>query len=106
MTPYDRMHEENAEIAIRNGTMTAGLASQTMEYLLDNNLNVISGTNADQIYAQTTLIDYTGNPYTIEYLATILNIPPSKIYQRYEPNSEADIVILLGEDWATDNDMP
>jgi LCP family protein required for cell wall assembly len=106
MTPYDRMFEENADIAIRNGTMTAGLAAQTIDYLLEKNLNVISGTNADQIYAQTTLIDYTGNPYTIEYLAAILNIPPSKIYQRYEPNSEADIVILLGEDWAADNDMP
>jgi LCP family protein required for cell wall assembly len=106
MTPYDRMYEENAEIAIRNGTVTAGLAAQTMEFLLEKNLNVISGTNADQIYAQTTLIDYTGNPYTIEYLAAILNIPPSKIYQRFEPTSEADIVILLGEDWAADNDMP
>lgn len=106
MTPDDRIAEENAGIALRNGTVTAGLASRTKEFLLEKELNVVSVTNADQTYAQTTIIDYTGNPYTVEYLAAILNIAPSKIFQRFEPGSEADIVVILGEDWAANNNMP
>jgi hypothetical protein len=106
MTPDDRIAEELAEIALRNGTVTAGLASRTKEFLLENELNVISVTNADQTYAQTTLIDYAGKPYTVEYLAALLNIAPSKIFQRFEPESEADIVVILGEDWAVGNNMP
>jgi hypothetical protein len=100
------MIEENAEIEIRNGTVTPGLAARTEEYLVEKEINVVSVANADQPYAQTTIIDYTGKPYTVQYLAEILNISPAKIYQRFDPNSESDIVVILGDDWAVDNNMP
>ena len=106
MDPNERIREENASITIRNGTFTPGLAANTSEYLQSLNINVVDVTNADQVYDQTTIIDYTGNPYTIEYLANLMNVPPGKIYQRFEPESSVDITVILGEDWAENNNLP
>lgn len=100
------MAAENARVALLNGTVTIGLAANTDEYLRDNNINVTEVSNADQVYANTTIIDYAGKPYTIAFLAQLLGVPPSKIYQRFDPASEVDIVILLGKDWAANNSMP
>jgi LCP family protein required for cell wall assembly len=102
----DQIIEENANVLVKNGTLTSGLAAQTQAFLDTNNINVIDATNADQIYNKTTIIDYSGKPYTVKFLSELLCISPDKIFQRYEPNSEADIVILLGEDWAENNNMP
>jgi len=106
MDPVDRIIEENANVIIRNGTITPGLATRTQEYLLERDINVTWVGNADQVYAGTTLIDYTGKPYTVAYLAEILNIPPNKIFQRFDPESTVDITIILGEDWVENNDLP
>jgi hypothetical protein len=52
------------------------------------------------------IIDYTGKPYTVNYLVQLLNIQANSIYSRYDPNSETDIAIILGLDWADNNNMP
>jgi len=106
MDPAERILEENATVTLRNGTYTTGLAAQTGDYLQGLDIQIVDIANAEQIYPQTTLIDYIGKPYTLAYLAGILNVPPGKIYQRYDPNSETDIMIILGEDWAANNNMP
>ena len=48
----------------------------------------------------------TGKPYTVQYLVELLNIQANSIYSRYDPNSQTDIAILLGTDWAENNSMP
>jgi LCP family protein required for cell wall assembly len=102
----ERMVAEDANVSVRNGTETIGLAARTDIYLRDLGVKVSEVTNAEQLYANTTLIDHTGKPYTIEYLTEIFRVAPSRIYHRHEPNSEIDVIILLGEDWATNNKMP
>ena len=106
MDPAERVIGEDAIITLRNGTYTTGLAAQTAEYLQGLDFQIVDIANAEQIYPQTTLIDYAGKPYTLAYLAEILNVPPGKIYQRYDPSSESDIMIILGEDWAANNNTP
>jgi hypothetical protein len=106
MDPAERVIGEDAIITLRNGTYTTGLAAQTAEYLQGLDFQIVDIANAEQIYPQTTLIDYAGKPYTLAYLAEILNVPPGKIYQRYDPSSETDIMIILGEDWAANNNTP
>ena len=106
MDSDERVTAENARVSLLNGTFTIGLAASTDEYLRDNNINVTEVSNADQVYANTTIIDYAGKPYTLAFLAELLGVPQSKIYQRFDPSSEVDIVILLGEDWAENNPMP
>jgi hypothetical protein len=35
-----------------------------------------------------------------------MKISPNRIYHRYDPSSQVDIVVYLGYDWANDNPMP
>jgi polyisoprenyl-teichoic acid--peptidoglycan teichoic acid transferase len=97
---------ENATVSVLNATTTPGLASQTTNYLLDQGINVTDTGNASEKSDTTVIIDYTGKPYTEQYLVDLLNIQPNSIYSRYDPTSKVDIAILLGNDWAENNSMP
>jgi hypothetical protein len=104
--PEELRQAENATVSILNATTTAGLASQTTNYLRDQGINVTETGNAEEKSDTTVIIDYTGKPYTVQYLVSLLNIQPNSIYSRYDPNSLVDIAILLGVDWAENNSMP
>jgi polyisoprenyl-teichoic acid--peptidoglycan teichoic acid transferase len=92
--------EEDARIAIQNGTYTPGLGSATSEFLVNEGFNVVEVANADQLYEMTTIIDYTGNPYTLRQLTDVLGINPSRIFSSYDPDRAYDIAVILGDDWA------
>jgi LCP family protein required for cell wall assembly len=98
--------QENASISLRNGTYVPGLASSTSNYLDDQGFNISDVSNADELYDLTTLIDYTGNPYTLQVLAQLLNVSPERIINSYDPNSFYDVAIILGSDWANNNTLP
>lgn len=104
--PDELRQAENATVTVLNATSTAGLASQTSDYLTGLGINVTETGNADSKSDNTVIIDYTGKPYTVQYLVTLLGIQPNSIYSRYDPNSKTDIAILLGADWANNNTMP
>jgi LCP family protein required for cell wall assembly len=97
---------EAATVSVLNATTTPGLAAETTEYLKNLGINVMGTGNADERSDNTVIIDYTGKPYTVNYLVQLLNIQANSIYSRYDPNSETDIAILLGVDWAENNTMP
>lgn len=102
----DLMQAEAATISVLNATMTPGLAAETTDFLVKEGLNVVQTGNASELSATTIIIDYSGKPNTVKYLVGLLEIPDSGIYSRYDPNSEVDISILLGDDWANNNLMP
>ncbi len=104
--PQKLMQGENANVSVLNGTLTVGLAAQTAGYLENQGVTVVEPGNANELYDLTTIIDYTGNPYTLNYLVELLNISSNRIYQSYDPESQVDILLLLGEDWATNNSLP
>jgi polyisoprenyl-teichoic acid--peptidoglycan teichoic acid transferase len=104
--PAEMRQAENASVSLLNGTYTAGLASRTREYLISQDVNVTDTGNALEPYDYTTLINYSGKISTQEYLMELLNIQPSQIFNQYDPNSEVDITILLGNDWLESNPMP
>ncbi|MBN1230515.1 MAG: LCP family protein [Anaerolineales bacterium] len=92
------MIEENSTVAVYNGTATAGLAGDTQAYLESQGVNITSAGNTDNV-AYTTIIDHTGNPYTVRYLVDTMKIQALKISFEYDPNSQVDIEIYLGNDW-------
>jgi LCP family protein required for cell wall assembly len=104
--PAEMINQEEATVSILNGTYTAGLASKTGEYLKNQGINVTVTGNAQELSEYTTIIDYSGKPYTVKYLVDMMHIDQDHIYSRYDPNSEVDIAILLGADWAENNTMP
>ena len=99
------MQTEGARILILNGTYAEGLAASTQAYLQSQGANV-TGTGTGEYTTYTRIIDYTGNPYAMQYLVDLMSITPYSISIDYDPTSEVDIVIVLGDDWAADNPMP
>jgi LCP family protein required for cell wall assembly len=92
--------EENARVTLQNGTLVSGLASETLDLLISHDINVAEIGNADRIYAETIIIDYTDNPNTVNQLMTVLDVSPRNIYNRYDLNITVDILVILGDNWA------
>jgi len=98
--PTQLMKTEAAKVLIRNGTSTAGLAAKTSELLRGQGVNITGEDNADGVYGQTIIIDYTGKPYTINFLIQQLNIKDSvSVKNRFDPTSQVDLEVILGQDW-------
>jgi polyisoprenyl-teichoic acid--peptidoglycan teichoic acid transferase len=104
--PEELRQAESATVSVLNATTTPGLASETTDFLNSKGINVTVTGNAEEQSDTTVIIDYTGKPYTVQYLVELLGIQPNSIYSRYDPNSQVDIAILLGADWAANNTMP
>ena len=104
--PLELMLSENASVSALNGAGIPGLATRTTDFLTAQSVNVTSTGDAPEPYSATTIISYTGNPYTLSYLVELMAISPNRIYNRYDPNSQIDFVIYLGYDWANNNPMP
>lgn len=97
---------EAARISIQNGTNDPALAQRTAEYLRGQGLNIVEETNADQLYNSSSILILNGKPYTAGYMAQLMAIQSSNIYNQFQPDAAADIVIVLGQDWATNNPLP
>lgn len=104
--PKTAMQAEAARVVVKNGSSTNGLAARTKDYLATQGVNVVDAANADGLYGATTIIDYTGKPYTVAYLVQLMGIQPTNIYSSYDPNSPVDVAVTLGTDWANKNPMP
>lgn len=99
--PAKLMKAEKARLIVKNGTSTPGLASKTSDLLKSEGLNVVDEDNADNNVSATTIYDYTGKPYTIKYLIQKLNVPNARVVNKFDPKAPADIEIVLGPDWAS-----
>jgi LCP family protein required for cell wall assembly len=95
----DLMKMEAANVSINNGSGNAGIADSTRAYLEGQGMIIVSTGNADVVNG-TTIIDYTGNPYTVQYLANLMSVPSSHVFSRYDPNSSVDVEIVIGPEWA------
>ena len=97
--PVKLMKAENARVVIMNGTSSSGLASKTSEMLKSLGVNITGEENAGQTSA-TTIKDYTGKPYTTQFLIQTLKLPESRVINSFDPNAGADVEVILGADWA------
>ena len=106
LSPVELVQAEAPRLRVLNGTTQPGLAARTMEYLQAQGIAVSETGNADQVYANTTILDYSGKPYTLRYLVELMKISPNHIFSRFDPAAAVDVVLVLGEDWAASNPMP
>lgn len=102
----ERMAAEAPRIAIQNGTGDANLAARTQNYLVSQGANVLQVNIASVNYSQTVLVDHTGNPYTLAYLAQLMGITNARIIFEFDPNAAVDVEIRLGSDWQNNNSLP
>jgi LCP family protein required for cell wall assembly len=102
----EQLAAENARIIVLNGSSTAGLAASTADYLKSLGFNYVETGNAENFATYTEITFYTGKPYTVKYLVEMMNISEFRIKHVLDPTRGADIVIILGDDWALSNPMP
>lgn len=99
--------QEAARIVVQNGTYTDGLAGATANYLRSLGLNVVDAVTApdrgDHGYATSVIKDFTGKPYSTRYLAQMMNVSLAGILSGNDPNSPADIIVVVGNDWVVPN---
>lgn len=101
-----RMKLEGAKITVLNGSGSTGLAQTTTDYLISQGASVIATGDAGQFYSYTTIEVYAGKPYTLAYLASLMNLQPNSIRWKFGETSDMDLVIFLGSDWAGNNPLP
>jgi polyisoprenyl-teichoic acid--peptidoglycan teichoic acid transferase len=101
-----RMQSEAARLAVYNGSNDGTLAARTAEFLTGEGANVVETGQADEAYSSTTIVDYTGSPFTLRYLFDLIGNPNARIYSRYEPDSPVDVALYLGADWEKNNPLP
>jgi LCP family protein required for cell wall assembly len=89
---------EAAKVAVNNGSGASGLADNTSAYLQNHGFTIASTGNSDLVGA-TRIIDYTGNPYTVQYLVELMGVSPANIYSRYDPTSQIDVEVIIGPEW-------
>jgi LCP family protein required for cell wall assembly len=101
-----RAEAEGAIIGVYNNTDVAGLAGQTRDWLASRQVTVRNVGNMPVSIprpnsAVTTIIDYTGSPWTARYLAALLDLPPERV-QTTSPSTTGevvdDVLVIVGTD--------
>lgn len=95
------MIEEDADVAIHNGTATFGLAAETQTYLQQLDVNITEIGNADSAaYKTSSIVDYGSHPQTVQFLIQEMGIPPLNVQEESSFRADYDVLVILGEDWA------
>ena len=50
-------------------------------------------------YPSTRLVDFTGNPYTTEYLSLLMELTEGQVLLQTIPENEIDVAVVVGYDW-------
>lgn len=93
----------NVRVALRNGTSVSGLTRRYETTLLDTiqNIAVTEKENASKTdYSESLLIDVAGNAARAQAFAAQLGLKVSPLPEG-EPKPDADLLIILGSDKAT-----
>ena len=98
--PQSAAEDEFARLAVLNGAGEEGLAGRFADALREMGFNVTEIANADRMdYPTTRIVDYTGNPYTTQYLVTLLDLTQSQVLFQTLPEGEVDVALVIGYDW-------
>lgn len=105
-TAAERIAAEAPRISILNGSPDATLGARAQNHLAGLGASVVNVAPASISYSQTILVDHTGNPYILAYLAQLLGIPSARIIHEFDPSSSVDVEIRLGSDAQTTSAFP
>lgn len=106
MDMTELLQAEGARVKVLNGSSVPGLAAQTTDYLKSQGINVVETGNADAYSLNTEITFHTGKPYTLKFLVDLMKISNFRIRHFFDPTSPADIILVVGDDWARSNQMP
>jgi len=104
-TPAERMAAEAPVISIQNGSGNPTVGTRTQQYLDSLGAQVLQVTEGPAS-SLTVLVDHSGNPHTLTFLAELMGVPSSRILHEFDPSHPYEIEIRLGSDWANSNSLP
>src|SRR5207253_9144472 len=92
--------ELRAKIEVLNGSGTAGLGQKAADYLTAQGFNVVRIAAAERNDYRSSLVQVlTEDKGAAQALATTLRMPTTAISQVPTPHAEADIRIVVGQDF-------
>jgi hypothetical protein len=93
----------SGRVQVLNGAAVAGLAGRVSAFLGGQGIVLLDPGQASRVYEHSMIIDYTGQPGTRQHLVDILGIDPSYVQATPGPDApppdQADIVLILGQDY-------
>jgi polyisoprenyl-teichoic acid--peptidoglycan teichoic acid transferase len=94
----DRDLNAQIRVEVLNGTETKGLATTVANMLRERGFNVVRIDNADkQDYAETKVISYSNDERKVLALNRVFS--QGKLYHENGGNPDADIAIIVGQDF-------
>ncbi len=91
--------QENARVAVLNGTDHQGYAQQAAQLLRNQGFNVVQVANADRAdYDRTVLLDNGNHPATLNALARTFGLDPGAA-QQGDSSLDVDLEVIIGADW-------
>ena len=100
------LQQEAATVAVHNASSQTGLAERASTWLQSQGIHVIEVGNA--AYSATSTITFYGaKPYTLRYLKEFAGITQDyHVFYAYDPAISPQIVLVLGDDFAANNNLP
>lgn len=99
----ERMAAEAPRVSVHNGTDNPGLGIRTGEFFTSVGMTVVDVNSSPNLLSVSQIIDHTGNPFTLTYLARLMDLTSARIVHDFNPNSPVDVEIFLGADWQNRN---
>lgn len=94
---------ERVRVEVLNASGVPGLARRGTEVLRDGGFDVVSYGNAPGFSPDTSLVlDRVGRMELARAVADAVQIP--RVYARPDSNVYVDVTVVLGRDWAAENE--
>ncbi len=100
------MQAENARVLLYDGSGNPQILTRTESFLRNQGMNIIQSSPAGEPYGASLIIDHTGNPHTLQYFVELMGVRSGNIRSQFDPNSQVDVEVFLGSDWAAGNSLP
>lgn len=97
--------DEAARVTLLNGSYQNDLAERTAAWMQDQGVNVLGTGYANSTAVSSVTLQGT-TPYALKWITEIFGMNNGQIKSDFSPNSETDIILILGDDWAYNNTMP
>jgi polyisoprenyl-teichoic acid--peptidoglycan teichoic acid transferase len=97
--------EEGAYIRVLNGSYQPDLGTKTAAWLVEQGLNAVAEGNVESTTVSSVTLQGEA-PYALRWLAETFEMTVGRITHDYIPDAIADLVLILGDDWASNNPMP
>ena len=97
--------EESARVTLLNGSYQGDLADITAQWFQEQGVKVLGTGYANP--TSVSMVTLQGpTPYALKWIAETFEMTPGQIKNNFSPDAEMDIILILGDDWASNNPMP